>query len=210
MTSRLCAVWAAGLAVACLLLSSHAQAASPQTSQAFATAGSTAPLELSGKSNLVLRGLRIQSAPDNCIILRNCTNIRIEECAFGPGKGEGVHIISCTSISVTRCSFERVRTGVYALDSQGIDISRNRFLNVQGPMPRGQFVQFDKVRGAGNRINDNIGVNQPGQSHPEDAISLYQSHGTPLDPIQVQRNRIWGGGPSPSGGGIMAGDGGGS
>ena len=76
-------------------------------------------------------------------------------------------------------------------------------------MPRGQFVQFDKVSGSGNQINCNIAVNVPDQSHPEDAISIFSSQGEPGDPIQIIANRIYGGGPSRSGGGIVLGDSGG-
>lgn len=43
-----------------------------------------------------------------------------------------------------------------------------------------------------------------------DAINLYKSNGIAGDPIQVIGNRIRGGGPSTSGGGIMTGDQGGS
>ncbi|GJE72141.1 hypothetical protein CHKEEEPN_3694 [Methylorubrum podarium] len=82
--------------------------------------------------------------------------------------------------------------------------------NVRGPIPAGQFVQFDKVSGAGNGISCNIGENDPGRGVPEDAISLFQSRGEPGEPILVSRNRLVGGGPSQSGGGIMLGDGGGA
>jgi hypothetical protein len=77
-------------------------------------------------------------------------------------------------------------------------------------MPRGQCVQFNNVNGEFNLIGDNVCVNIPGESSPEDAISIYKSHGTEASPIIVRGNRIRGGGPSASGGGIMAGDGGGS
>jgi hypothetical protein len=77
-------------------------------------------------------------------------------------------------------------------------------------VPRGQFVQFDKVVGGENRISCNVGRNQPGQGTPEDAISLYKSHGAQNLPISVLYNLIIGGGPSDSGGGIMLGDDGGS
>jgi len=82
--------------------------------------------------------------------------------------------------------------------------------NMQGPMPRGQLVQFNKVSGPGNRITCNVGVNLIGESRAEDAINLYGSQGEPANPIQVIGNRITGGGPSLSGGGIMLGDGGGA
>jgi hypothetical protein len=105
---------------------------------------------------------------------------------------------------------EKIATGVVADQASGIKVTYNDIKNVQGPMPRGQFVQFGNVSGAGNIISYNIGENILGQSFPEDAISLYMSNGTATDPIQVVGNWIRGGGPSTSGGGIMAGDMGGS
>jgi hypothetical protein len=72
------------------------------------------------------------------------------------------------------------------------------------------MVQFDNVTGKGNRVNDNICENIAGESHPEDIINMYETHGTPEDPVQITGNWIRGGGPSKTGGGIMAGDSGGS
>jgi len=83
-------------------------------------------------------------------------------------------------------------------------------LNIQGPSPRGQFIQLDKVTGSGNRILCNSGVNIGGQSSPEDAINMYKSSGIQIDPLLIAGNKINGGGPSDSGGGIMLGDDGGS
>ncbi|MGH9630264.1 MAG: NPCBM/NEW2 domain-containing protein, partial [Bryobacteraceae bacterium] len=103
-----------------------------------------------------------------------------------------------------------VMSGVYAMDSSSIKVDHNSFLNVQGPGPRGQFVQFNRVNGKNNRITCNTGKNVLGESDAEDAINLHQSNGDPSDPIQIMGNKVEGGGPSPSGGGILLGDGGGS
>jgi hypothetical protein len=111
---------------------------------------------------------------------------------------------------VTANRFESVSTGVYALDSSQIIVTHNRCLNVHGPFPRGQLAQFDKVTGGGNRINHNLALNILGKSYPEDVINIYKSSGTTDDPIQVIGNKIRGGGPSGSGGGIMTGDSGGA
>ncbi len=80
----------------------------------------------------------------------------------------------------------------------------------QWTVPSGTASQFDKVTGGGNRIGDNLAVNILGKSHPEDVINVYKSSGTAEDPIQIVGNKIRGGGPSDSGGGIMTGDGGGA
>ena len=144
------------------------------------------------------------------ITIRNSKRIRIEDCKIGPCKGEAVNIYACEGITVTENRFEAVSTGVYALDSRHIEVTRNRCLNVHGPFPRGQLAQFDKVTGGGNRINHNLALNILGKSNPEDVINIYKSSGTPDDPIQVIGNKIRGGGPSGSGGGIMTGDSGGA
>ena len=169
----------------------------------------SAPLVFENRQNQTIRGLRIAGTPDNCILLRNCRNITIEQCELGPASGEAVHLISCTSITLRQLKARDVRSGVYAVDSHAIAVNSCQFLNMQGPMPRGQFVQFDKVTGPGSQITSNTFTNQAGLSHPEDAINLYMSSGTSESPILVAANTISGGGPSPSGGGIMCGDHGG-
>jgi hypothetical protein len=87
-------------------------------------------------------------------------------------------------------------------------VEHNAFKNVQGPFPRGQLTQFDNVSGAQNRVRCNVGEDVQGESNPEDAINMYESNGTMDSPILIEGNRIRGGGPSTSGGGILLGDGG--
>lgn len=144
------------------------------------------------------------------ITIRNSKRIRIQDCKIGPYKGEAVNIYACEGITLTENHFEAVSTGVYALDSRHIEVTRHRCVNVHGPFPRGQLAQFDKVTGGGNRINHNLALNILGKSNPEDVINIYKSSGTLDDPIQVIGNKIRGGGPSGSGGGIMTGDSGGA
>lgn len=165
-----------------------------------------APVVLEHREGVVLRSLKIANSPDNCILLKNCRDILIVDCMLGPADGEAVHIVNCTSITVTRIVAEQVRTGVYAVNSHGIRVTDSHFRNMQGPMPRGQFVQLDKVTGPETSISGNLCLNEPGRSSPEDGISLYASSGTEESPILVERNILRGGGPSPSGGGIMTGD----
>jgi hypothetical protein len=99
---------------------------------------------------------------------------------------------------------------VYAFNSQGVLVEKNSVLNVQGPRPRGNMAQFNAVSGAGNAIRCNVNENRAGESYTEDIVNLWQTHGTEAAPILVVGNRIRGGGPSTSGGGILLGDGGGS
>jgi len=170
----------------------------------------SSPIVLDGISNKTISKLKITNSSGHCIKLSNCSNITIQSCKLGPSKGEGVFLSNCTNITVTNCSMESVESGVVADIGSGIKVIYNDVKNVQGPMPRGQMVQFGNVTGSGNSISYNVAENINGQSFPEDAISLFMSKGTAADPIQVIGNWIRGGGPSTSGGGIMTGDEGGS
>jgi hypothetical protein len=170
----------------------------------------SAPIALDGKSNMTISYMEITNPGGHCIKLSNCSNITIQYCKLGPSKGEGVFLSNCTNITVRDCSMEYVESGVVADIGSAIKVLYNDIKNVQGPMPRGQLVQFGDINGAGSSISYNVGENILGQSYPEDAISLCRSNGTAASSIQIIGNKIRGGGPSGSGGGIMSGDLGGS
>jgi hypothetical protein len=186
---------------------------------------------INGESDVIISGLHISNPNGSCIeIINGATNIIVENSEIGPCGDDGIEILSNSSnitirnnyihdtigegiytylselIEVTNNQIERVASGVYAVSSRQIDVNNNTIRNVQGPFPRGQLVQYAYVKGAGNRITNNIGINEPGVSKPEDAINLYYSRGVPEDPIMVSNNVIIGGGPSTSGGGILLGD----
>ena len=171
----------------------------------------SAPIALNGVSNRTISGLSITNPGGHCISLRNCSNITVQNCKLGPSLNEGVYLYNCTNITVINNTMDTNDTGVVADGcTGGIKVTHNDVKNVQGPMPRGQMVQFGHVTGGGNSISYNVLDNVPNQSHPEDAISLFITNGIAGDPIQVIGNWIRGGGPSTSGGGIMTGDEGGS
>ena len=197
-------------------------------------AGLSVMLLLEGRMDVVISGIRLSNPDGPCVVVRNSQRIRIERSELGPCQGgvsiegssgvavsdsvirdtgqagNGVDVIFSQDVAVTNNRIERVRTGVYALGSSGVKVERNTFRNVLGPFPRGQFVQFNQVSGRGNRVTCNVGENVPGESWPEDAISMFASNGEPGDPIRITGNKIRGGGPGQWGGGIMLGDGGGS
>jgi parallel beta-helix repeat protein len=168
------------------------------------------PLILNGAHDMVINGLEIKNPTGICIFLVNCYNITIKNCNLGPSLQTGVELHNCTNIKVDSCVMSNISTGMYALDSSGIQFTNNDVENVQGPFPKGAMVQFDDVSGTGNRVLNNRCENISGQSNPEDVISMYKSNGTKADPIQITGNLIRGGGPSRTGGGIMLGDNGGS
>lgn len=168
------------------------------------------PIIRDGIKNKTISYLEISNPNGYCIKLSNCSDILIQYCKLGPSKKEGIYLYNCKNITVTYCTIENISTGVSAVESTGIKVIHNDVKNVNGPFPRGQMVQFDAVNGTGNSICYNVCENIAGQSRPEDAISLFKSNGTEAYPIKVIGNLIRGGGPSRSGGGIIAGDYGGS
>ena len=168
------------------------------------------PISLTGARNLTISGDSINGGSVPCISLINCTNIRITHCKLVNSKTLGINLSNCTGIMVDSNYVANVSTGVFAVDSKSIQVEYNQMQNMQGPYPKGAFVQFDNVSSTYNRVSHNRFENIPGASYPEDAISMYKSNGTAADPIVITDNWIRGGGPSKTGGGIMLGDNGGS
>lgn len=181
-----------------------------QGSSYTGTYTTSAPIVWSGINNQTISKLAITNSAGHCISLTNCSNITIQNCKLGPSLGKGVYLYNCTNIKITNCTMDSVSTGVSANLGTGIKVTYNDVKNVQGPYPQGQMTQFNEITGGGNLIGYNVAENISGKSNPEDAISMYKSSGIAGDPIQIIGNWIRGGGPSESGGGILAGDNGGS
>jgi hypothetical protein len=179
-----------------------------------ATAGytSSGPINLNGSHDITISGKSINGGSVPAITLTNCYNVHITKNMLGNSTDVGIYLYNCYNVTVDYNNVTNVSTGVYVVNTTGggIVVNYNQFRNMVGPMPRGQFVQFNTVSGAGNSISYNKGENIFGQSNPEDAINVYKSNGTPSSPIQVIGNWVRGGGPSATGGGIMLGDTGGS
>ncbi|MFD0750812.1 right-handed parallel beta-helix repeat-containing protein [Mucilaginibacter calamicampi] len=166
-------------------------------------------LEFENLHDTTISNISIQNIKQPCLKFSNCSNITIKKCTLSNSTDVAIFLYKCRNVTIENCYITNVSTGVYALESQGIKIINNTVLNVNGPFPRGQMVQFDEVSGAGNRVLNNKCENIIGRSFAEDAISMYKSSGTPSDPILISGNLIKGGGPSITGGGIMLGDNGG-
>jgi hypothetical protein len=187
-------------------------------------------LEINNGRGQIIEGVRIRGALGACIVIADGSteivirNSELIDCG-GPGidimasqgvRIESVRIVNTTGPAVALSDvqnaevrdsyFERNASALYAHQSSGVQFKRNFVRNVKGPFPRGQMVQFDKVVGAGNSVLCNVVVNEPGLSAPEDAINMFRTNGTPESPVQISFNKIIGGGPSESGGGILAGD----
>ena len=161
-------------------------------------------------SNLVIENVQFTNPTGNNLVLVNCTNIIIRNCYFGSSKEEAISIEKGNNITIEKNLFANNKSCVYAYNTTGgIVIRNNQFVNIKGPVPRGQYVQFNSCTGEGNRIENNKGECWPRESNPEDLISLFKSKGTEQSPILIRNNIFRGGGPSESGGGIMTGDHGG-
>lgn len=163
-------------------------------------------------TNVVIENLQFANVDGIAIYIKFCSNVIIRNCFFNKATAEAINIESSVNIRVENCLFNRANTGVYAMESQEIKVTNNQFVNARKreDKSRGQFIQFNQVRGEGNVIDNNKGENFFDESDPEDLISLYISSGTAASPISIRNNTFRGGGPSTSGGGIMTGDHGGS
>lgn len=145
------------------------------------------------------------------ISILNYASVTITNCYFGPSFGAGIEIDGCFNVLIENNFFANNRAGVYASSCTTIKVKSNQFINVHsiGPSNQylsGQFVQFNACGGEGNEVSGNVGECFWGESRPEDLISMFRSSGTSLSPLLVKDNIFRGGGPSVSGGGIVAGD----
>lgn len=163
---------------------------------------------IANQTNAVIENLRFENATGVMIKITNSSNITIRNCFFNKGAAEAINVYMGANIRVENCLFNGVTTGVYASISTGIKVINNQFVNVRkrADNARGQFIQFNNVTGEGNEVSGNKGENFAGESNPEDLINMYGSSGTAISQILIKGNMFRGGGPSGSGGGIIAGD----
>jgi parallel beta-helix repeat protein len=168
----------------------------------------SAPIRYTNKSDITLENLSIDCSNQKIagIQLHYCSNVHIKNCKIYNSLFYGIKLFNCTNVTIENCFITNVQAGVYAQQSKIIKVNNNQFLNMNGPFPSGNFIQFDNVNGGGNQMNYNkcediAGVAQ----HPQD--------GLPGDSIQVIGNWIRGGQISHDSGGatgIGLGDNGGS
>ncbi|MBS1527476.1 MAG: right-handed parallel beta-helix repeat-containing protein [Bacteroidetes bacterium] len=170
------------------------------------------PINLINAHDLVIDGQTINGGDVPCIWLRHCSNIRITHCKLMNSSTFGIYITSSSNIQIDHNYIAKVSAGVYVEDAPDgqVRVTNNDMLNMIGQPYHKDFVQFNRVNGANNRICDNNLENIQGESNPEDAINLYKCNGLDDDPIIISGNRIRGGGPSMTGSGITIGDQGGN
>lgn len=168
-------------------------------------------LKLSGLEDAIIENLTLGPCGDKGIELRDSKRVIIRNVTISGTRGSAIYIFNSEGVETTGNTISDAGNGIYAERSTAVRVSCNSLEDMRGPIPTGQFVQFNRVEGAGSEIRCNAGRNSPSPDRlPEDAINLYKSSGTAQSPIMVRWNLIIGGGPSPSGGGIMLGDSGGA
>ena len=167
-------------------------------------------LTYQGIHDAIIENITIGPCANHGILLIDSQRVTIRNVTIHDTGETGIYVRGSQSIDIIGNTITNSITGIVALASEAVNVSCNTLENVRGPIPSGQFVQFNDVHGPGNQISCNVGRSQPGFGKPEDAISTYRSSGVDASPIVISDNLIVGGGPSESGGGIMLGDDGGS
>jgi len=172
----------------------------------------SSPINLNGSHDITISGKSIKGGSVPSITLSNCYNVHITQNSLGNSTDAGIYLYHCYNITIDYNYITNVSVGVYVdhTTGGGIAVNNNQFLNMQGPFPRGQFVQFNTVSGPNNTIDNNKCENIAGQSNSQEGINLYMSNGTSSSPITINGNWIRGGGPGSASGGIQLGDTGGS
>ena len=153
-------------------------------------------ISYNNKSNITITGLSINCNNKSLvgIQLQNCNNVHITNCKVYNSLLQGIKLYNCTNVTIDYCFVTNVQAGVYVQQSKTIKVNNNQFLNMNGPFPSGNFVQFDNVSGGGNQINTNKCEDIAGVAkHPQDGLSVYKSNGLQGDSIQVIGNWIRGG-----------------
>jgi hypothetical protein len=177
-----------------------------------APAGNWLSINNSTFKNLKSDGIVITSYNTSVNPSAQVPSVSITKNVFQDLVGRAVKIYGAPRASVQYNYFTRLQGGVFMSKVTGAKINNNRFAHIRGGTVRTNLMQFVGVSGPGNSISCNIGEQDlPGTPHSldsvEDQINIYESSGTVESPIQVIGNKLKGGGPSPSGGGITVADG---
>ena len=153
-------------------------------------------ITIANSRNVTIKCLNIGNMPRHGIRITNSQNVKILDTWIHDLAGNSpmlaIDIAESTDILLEGNRLEQVRSGVYVLGGPGIVFRGNRVVNVMGPFPRGQMIQFNKVSGPGNVISGNLAINHHGLSYPEDVISIFKSSGTAESPILIEDNFIMG------------------
>lgn len=134
--------------------------------------------------NVIIRNCVVYHQSGDGIQLSGASNVTIENCEIinaDPPSGNGpetsefnnINTYASPNLTVDHVTLRDGSSGMYLLESPGATITNVEGYNFHGPMPRGQFIQFNK---SGDSSLTNFYVyNDPAHSFPEDNISVYFS-----------------------------------
>jgi len=165
-------------------------------------------LSLRNVSDQVYADLVIENLGSNAVNLNQCRNLTFRNCVIKNCRGLGFNLYECQNIQIINCDFENLISAVYAHRCSNITVRNSTCYDIRGPMPRGQFVQFNDCQGG--YVGYNVSINRLTDSDQEDIVNMYKCFSDANNPTVIEYNYFQGGGPSASGGGIMLGDAGGS
>ncbi|MER8438909.1 right-handed parallel beta-helix repeat-containing protein [Mesorhizobium sp. M1312] len=140
--------------------------------------------------NVILRNCRIHHVEGDGVMVSGANGVTIENtevinadppAGIDPETSPNINNINAenaSNLTVHNTTVREGSTGIYLLNSPGADLSHVDGYDFHGPMPRGQFVQFNN---SGNSsLTDFYAVNDAGSSHPEDIVSVYGSPNTTI------------------------------
>lgn len=176
----------------------------PTGSTGVSNRTASGPITVSNQSGVTIENVSISNPNGPCVRIEGSSRVTIKNSTIGPCGDWGVFIDKSSDVTVqnTRIRTDSSKGGIYGHGSRSIVVTDN-FIDRSGRNP----VQFDKVTGPGNRIDNNTIVSNAA----EDMISVYKSSGTSGSWLRVTRNVVQDNtGQSGSGSGILVGDAGGS
>lgn len=173
--------------------------------------------QITATAGQVIERVRISTTSGPCIIVA-VPNVTVRDVLIGPcGPGEpgkGLDVRSgASNLTVQGAYFEDISTALYANGAaHPIIFDRNYVTKIRGPMPRGQMVQLNNVKGGAgkSRVTCNVGDVQGLPNtyrNVEDWLNFYSTGG-----VEVAYNRLRGGGYQgyngnpPSGTAVLFGD----
>lgn len=157
--------------------------------------------------NVILRNVRIHHAEGDGVSVLGASNVTIENAeiinssppsGIDPETSENILNINAEgspNLTVHNVTLRDGSSGIYLLESPGANISHVDGYDFHGPMPRGQFVQFDKS--GDSTLTDFYVLNHANSSYPEDNVSVYASPNTTISRGVIDGNN------SESGVGVM-------
>lgn len=165
---------------------------------------SSGPVTIDGRNDVIVENLSISNPHGPCVRILGSSNVTLRNVSIGPCGDWGVFIDRSSRVTVQQATVrtQSSRGGIYGHSSSAIAVLGN-FVSDSGRNP----IQFDKVSGSGNRIENNTVASSPA----EDMISIFKSGGTAGSWLRVAGNTVRDNtGESNSGSGILVGDAGGS